>query len=383
MKGLWYKAPLAVLLSASMILTSPGVGASAETSAELQTKLDAAKQQLEDLNDQAEQASEAVNETEAKLDDTKGKIEDTKGKIDAEQAELDKVQGTLSALVVNDYKGGSVNILDIVVNSSSVQDLVSNIFYANRVSENQRSSIQNAKAIQTELQNQKDQLDQQESEQSQLLESQKSQQADLEQKTRDAQGYVDSLSEEVQQALAAEQAAAQRQAEEEAAAAARAAANNGGSYVDDSAPNGSATDEGGTNTTTNTSTPGSNGSTPAPPSNSNSSGWRNTVVSAAYSMVGGTYVYGAYSPGSRTFDCSGLVAYCYAQAGYNLPHYSEAQHSYCTKPISQAQPGDIVWKPGHVGIYIGDGKTIEARDPQLGITFGTVGRFSACGSPAA
>lgn len=380
MKGLWYKAPLAVLLSASMILTSPGVGASAATSAELQTKLDAAKQQLEDLNDQAEQASEAVNETEAKLDDTKGKIEDTKGKIDAEQAELDKVQSTLSALVVNDYKGGSVNILDIVVNSSSVQDLVSNIFYANRVSENQRSSIQNAKAIQTELQDQKSQLDQQESEQSQLLESQKSQQADLEQKTKDAQAYVDSLSEEVQQALAAEQAAAQKQAEEEAAAAAQAAANNGGAYVDDSASNDSTstTDNGGAST--NTSAPSSNGSAPTP--SNNGSGWRNTVVSAAYSMVGGSYVYGAYSPGSRTFDCSGLVAYCYAQAGYNLPHYSEAQRSYCTKPISQAQPGDIVWKPGHVGIYIGDGKTIEARDPQLGITFGTVGRFSACGSPA-
>ena len=262
-----------------------------------------------------------------------------------------------------------------------MQDLVSNIFYANRVSENQRSSIQNAKAIQTELQNQKDQLDQQESEQSQLLESQKSQQADLEQKAQDAQEYVDSLSDEVQQALAAERAAAQRQAEEEAAAAAQAAANNGGAYVDDSASNDAPADDGGTDAAPDTSTPSSDGSTPAP--SNNGSGWRNTVVSAAYSMMGGTYVYGAYNPGGRTFDCSGLVAYCYAQAGYNLPHYSEAQHSYCTKPISQAQPGDIVWKPGHVGIYIGDGKTIEARDPQLGITFGTVGRFSACGSPAA
>lgn len=382
MKGLWYKAALAVILSAGMALASPGTSVSAETSAELQTKLDAAKQQLEDLNDQAEQASEAVNETEAKLDDTKGQIEETKGKIEDEQAELDRIQGTLSALVVNDYKGGGVNILDIVVNSSSVQDLVSNIFYANRVSESQHSSIQNAKAVQTELQNQKDQLDQQESEQSQLLESQRSQQADLERKAEDAQAYVTSLSEEVQQALAAEQAAAQRQAEEEAAAAAQAAANNGGTYVGDGASTNSTSATTPGTGGTNTSAPSdSNGSSPAP--SSNSSGWRNTVVSAAYSMVGGTYVYGAYSPGSRTFDCSGLVAYCYAQAGYNLPHYSEAQHSYCTKPISQAQPGDIVWKPGHVGIYIGDGKTIEARDPQLGITFGTVGRFSACGSPAA
>ena len=64
-------------------------------------------------------------------------------------------------------------------------------------------------------------------------------------------------------------------------------------------------------------------------------------------------------------DCSGLVMWCYAQAGVSLDHYSGSQgQSGAIIPLSQAQPGDILWKSGHVGIYIGNGQYIHA--PQTG-----------------
>lgn len=57
--------------------------------------------------------------------------------------------------------------------------------------------------------------------------------------------------------------------------------------------------------------------------------------------------------------------WCYAQAGVSLDHYSGSQgHAGAIIPLSQAQPGDILWKSGHVGIYIGGGRYIHA--PQTG-----------------
>ena len=88
-----------------------------------------------------------------------------------------------------------------------------------------------------------------------------------------------------------------------------------------------------------------------------------TVVAAAYSKLGCPYVWGASGPNS--FDCSGLVMWCYAQAGVSLDRYSGSQgQSGAIIPLSQAQPGDILWKSGHVGIYIGNGQYIHA--PQTG-----------------
>lgn len=88
-----------------------------------------------------------------------------------------------------------------------------------------------------------------------------------------------------------------------------------------------------------------------------------TVVAAAYSKLGCPYVWGASGP--NTFDCSGLVMWCYAQAGVSLDHYSGSQATAgAVLSVSQAQPGDILWKSGHVGIYIGGGQYIHA--PQTG-----------------
>lgn len=126
----------------------------------------------------------------------------------------------------------------------------------------------------------------------------------------------------------------------------------------------------------------SGGSSVTPPQNvPTTNKYGATVVAAAYSKLGCPYKWGESGP--DTFDCSGLVMWCYAQAGVYLDHYSGSQkESGAVIPVSQAQPGDILWKSGHVGIYIGNGQYIHApRTGDVVKIASNVGRFTCAVRP--
>jgi cell wall-associated NlpC family hydrolase len=88
----------------------------------------------------------------------------------------------------------------------------------------------------------------------------------------------------------------------------------------------------------------------------------NDVVNYALSFLGVPYVWGGTSP--EGFDCSGFVQYVYAHFGVNLPRVSQDQQNFgIPVPKGELQPGDLVFfgTPAyHVGMYIGNGKFIEA-----------------------
>jgi peptidoglycan DL-endopeptidase CwlO len=88
------------------------------------------------------------------------------------------------------------------------------------------------------------------------------------------------------------------------------------------------------------------------------------VLQAALAQVGDPYVWGGSGPDG--FDCSGLTSYAYAAAGVSLPHSSRAQSRLGTAvPRAELQPGDLVFFGSpvyHVGIYVGNGKMVHARD---------------------
>jgi cell wall-associated NlpC family hydrolase len=102
--------------------------------------------------------------------------------------------------------------------------------------------------------------------------------------------------------------------------------------------------------------------TPPPPVNiptGSSGAGHPQAASIALGELGVPYVWGGASPSG--FDCSGLVMWVYAQLGISLPHYTVAQWN-ATQPISSPAPGDLVFFNGlgHVGIYIGGGKFVDA-----------------------
>ncbi|MCG5218958.1 C40 family peptidase [Streptosporangium sp. KLBMP 9127] len=86
------------------------------------------------------------------------------------------------------------------------------------------------------------------------------------------------------------------------------------------------------------------------------------IVEAAKQHFDKPYIWGANGPSA--FDCSGLVYYALNQAGIEIGDTTAAGYQASGQPISgPPQPGDIVFfgdPPTHCGIYVGDGKMINA-----------------------
>jgi cell wall-associated NlpC family hydrolase len=97
-----------------------------------------------------------------------------------------------------------------------------------------------------------------------------------------------------------------------------------------------------------------------------------TAIAFAKAQLGKPYCWGGQGPGC--FDCSGLVFAAYAAAGIHIARTTfEWQQDGPQIPLSQIQPGDLLFSaggdgtptnPGHVVMYLGGGQVIQA--PQTG-----------------
>ena len=91
-------------------------------------------------------------------------------------------------------------------------------------------------------------------------------------------------------------------------------------------------------------------------------------------MLGTPYSWGGGGPGGASrgfaqgagivgFDCSSLVQYALSKAGIKAPRIAADQATLGTRaPVGSLAPGDLVVRNdgGHIGIYIGNGRMIEA-----------------------
>ncbi|WP_210602932.1 C40 family peptidase [Brevibacterium oceani] len=103
------------------------------------------------------------------------------------------------------------------------------------------------------------------------------------------------------------------------------------------------------------------------------------VIAIAKQYVGTPYVSGGTSPSG--WDCSGYTSYVYGKVGVNLPRTSSAQKGAGqTVSASEAKAGDIIWSPGHVGIYAGDGMMYDAGNSRVDTSYRSVDWMTAQGA---
>lgn len=337
----------------------------AETAAEKQAEADAVRNQLVGLQADLETAGENYYAALDEQESAQRSMEEQQVKIDETTEEIEGLQDRLSTRARSMYRSGSTTFIDFLLGASSFAEFTQNWELLNQINANDADLVDQTKAAREQLQAAKDEFARQEQIAAQKAAECKQIHDEVQVKVQNATDLMNSLDEEAralleqEQAAAAAAAAAQAQAEAEAAAA--AAGGNGGSNQgggNDGGNQGGGNQGGGGND--------GGGSTIVYPGGGGSAGDNSAAYSYACSRIGCPYVWGAEGPDS--FDCSGLVTWAYRQLGIELPHQSETQMARATRvvSVSEARPGDVLWRYGHVGIAGGYGGTPYVHAPTFG-----------------
>ena len=344
----------------------------AETAAEKQAEADAVRNQLVGLQADLETAGENYYAALDEQESAQRSMEEQQVKIDETTQEIEGLQDRLSTRARSMYRSGSTTFIDFLLGASSFAEFTQNWELLNQINANDADLVDQTKAAREQLQAAKDEFARQEQIAAQKAAECKQIHDEVQVKVQNATDLMNSLDEEAralleqEQAAAAAAAAAQAQAEAEAAAAA-AGGNGGGNQgggSNDGGNQGGGSNDGGNQGGGGSSSGG--GSTIVYPGGGGSAGDNSAAYSYACSRIGCPYVWGAEGPDS--FDCSGLVTWAYRQLGIELPHQSEAQMARATRvvSVSEARPGDVLWRYGHVGIAGGYGGTPYVHAPTFG-----------------
>lgn len=346
----------------------------AETAAEKQAEADAVRNQLVGLQADLETAGENYYAALDEQESAQRSMEEQQVKIDETTEEIEGLQDRLSTRARSMYRSGSTTFIDFLLGASSFAEFTQNWELLNQINANDADLVDQTKAAREQLQAAKDEFARQEQIAAQKAAECKQIHDEVQVKVQNATDLMNSLDEEAralleqEQAAAAAAAAAQAQAEAEAAAAGGNGGGNGGGNQgggsNDSGYQGGGGNEGGNQGGGGSSSGG--GSTIVYPGGGGSAGDNSAAYSYACSRIGCPYVWGAEGPDS--FDCSGLVTWAYRQLGIELPHQSEAQMARATRvvSVSEARPGDVLWRYGHVGIAGGYGGTPYVHAPTFG-----------------
>ena len=327
---------------------------------------------VDDLKKNKEAAQGEVNSLQAELKDIVEKIDTlernlakTGEEIDAvtvdlkEAEELEKQQyEDMKLRIKYMYEQGDMSAFEAIVNAKDFSDLMNKAEYVQKVHSYDRKKLNEYVETKEKVKKLKTKLENEQKELQSLGTEYEAKEEDLNVMIEEKSGEVEDLDAQLQQAIeevarkAAEEAA-RKEAEEKARREAeeKAAQQNDNQTTKPNADNNTTTNNNNTDNDTN-DTDNKDDKADEPGYSAPVGG---SVVDRAYSKLGCPYKYGATGP--NTFDCSGFVSFCltgrYGRIG--------TSGTFAGWPkVSNPQPGDVCVKPGHVGIYIGNGKMIHA-----------------------
>ncbi|MBI4900004.1 MAG: C40 family peptidase [Actinobacteria bacterium] len=312
------------------------------------TTVDAARAQLDQLEQQQSEIAARYTDVQVKLQDSQKALDEARSDADSQRSKVSTLKSQVSQIALQQYRSSGMDTTSQLLVTDDVQSFLNGLSTMKKASDNTASLLQDYQSAQADLAD----LQKATEAQTQQISSEQASLADLKKQSDDkvaaAQALLDKLTAAQRQQVADAQAAANQKA-----AAAAAAAD---------------TSRSATRAAAAAAAPAA---APAPvvvgPGGSSRA---MTAVNFALSQVGKAYVMGGTGP--NAYDCSGLTMVSYAHAGVGLPRTSQAQYGVGQAVgLSQLAPGDLVFYYSgisHVGIYIGNGMIVHAANPSSGVT---------------
>ena len=113
-----------------------------EEAKELAKKAADATANLEDAEKQLESLAGEIESTKAQIENTKVEIENTKAEMAAKEAEIAEQNDALNNRLTAMYKTGNSGFVDVILNSESVEELLSNIGMVQKILESDQDLLE-------------------------------------------------------------------------------------------------------------------------------------------------------------------------------------------------------------------------------------------------
>lgn len=361
LQGVWTAGVVALcsqrkLLAVGVLLAMLGAlaasGASLASPVEIERKRTEAEQvlaQIEQIDGELGLAIEAYKSASIRLEEIEEDIRVTQRHLGIARRAYKTAQKNLADRIVALYISGEQDVLEVILGSASLDDLIDRLDSVRRISAEDVRIIETVRESRRQIRDRAEQLAKARREQQKIVAGRAGQREAIEAKLAERAQLYDSIKDQIAH-LEAEERERQRRLAEEARRRLeeeRAAERAEQAAAASSSDSGSAAE-----------------AVPSPMgiSNAPSTSYGSQIVDIAMRYLGVPYVWGGASP-SQGFDCSGLVLYAYAQIGISVPHYTGSLWQMGVPVARDAlEPGDLVFfnNLGHMGIYIGGGQMVAA-----------------------
>lgn len=409
---LWIAMSLVMIFTNVVNVSASPISDAKNKKKDAEKKLNAINEDIEDIEDQKEDLEQEAEEYEQQLVDLlvtiqiinhdienkEDEIETAKAEYEVALAKQEKQQWAMNKRIKYMYEKGDMNYMQILLESKKFSDAVNKSTYSEKLyaydryqlylyEQTKEEVIEKQKALDEDMAeleeikldavSQEEELQLLVDEYSENIENFEEQLSGAKEKASQYKEQIQKQSEQIKALEAEEQRkaleAAKKKAEEEAKRKAEeearrkaeeeasAKANEESSNSEESSDNGDNNDEGNSSGSESSDGGSSSGSS------SGGSAKGQEIANFACQFVGNPYVPGGTSL-TEGADCSGFTMAVYNNFGISLPRSSYAQAGYGREvSYSEAQPGDIIYYGGHVGIYIGNGLIVHASTQATGI----------------